>query len=102
MPEPLPFFPDETTPPSTNQERANAFLEQYPEVYELFKFYALELLRAGRSRYSARTIVERVRWHQATSSQAEGGYKGQQQSHRLVCAALGAGRFEVQGLLRSA
>ena len=71
----LPFFPEEVVPPSTNRERADAFLEKYPEVYELFKFYALELLRAGRTRYSARTIVERVRWHQAIESRDAGGYK---------------------------
>lgn len=39
-----------------------------PHVYELFKDYAFELLKAGRARYSARTVVERVRWHMDTQT----------------------------------
>jgi hypothetical protein len=34
-----------------------------PHVYELFKRYALQAALAGRHRFSARTITERIRWH---------------------------------------
>lgn len=70
-----------TPPPPVEQneqtklEKFERFINQYPEVYELFKFYALDLYRAGRRAYSARTIVERVRWQQAVNSQDDEGYK---------------------------
>ena len=55
-------------------ERFTEFDKANPEVYGLFKFFANELLSAGRRRYSARTIIERIRWHQATSS-SDGEFK---------------------------
>lgn len=47
--------------------RFKDFDTTHPEIYGLFKFFANELLAAGRSRYSARTIIERIRWHHATA-----------------------------------
>ena len=67
--------PAPPAPPPTKREAFEGFVSKYPEVYELFKFYALELLRAGRTRYSARTIIERVRWQQAVNSVDDEGYK---------------------------
>lgn len=61
--------------PETKAQKFERFISRYPEVYELFKFYALELYRAGRRQYSARTIVERVRWQQAVNSVDDDGYK---------------------------
>lgn len=40
---------------------------EHPEVYVLFKRFAGELRAASRERYSARTIVERIRWHYAVN-----------------------------------
>ena len=34
-----------------------------PKVYELFKKFTLEAIRAGHKRYSAHAIVQRIRWH---------------------------------------
>lgn len=36
-----------------------------PHVWELFQRYTFDLIRAGRTRYSARTVVERIRWDAA-------------------------------------
>lgn len=32
-------------------------------IYKAFKVYAFEMAMTGRKRYSARTIVERIRWN---------------------------------------
>lgn len=69
------FSPPPPAPEETKLEKFERFITQYPEVYELFKFYSLDLYRAGRRAYSARTIVERVRWQQAINSQDDEGYK---------------------------
>jgi hypothetical protein len=57
-----------TLPPVDWAANFKEFDKTNPEIYGLFRFFALELLAAGRTRYSARTIIERIRWHQATSS----------------------------------
>lgn len=49
------------------QERFERFHAEHPEVYELFVRFASELRRAGRERYGAKSIAERIRWHYATS-----------------------------------
>ncbi len=50
------------------QECFERFDAAHPDVYVLFRRFALQLLRAGRRRYSADAILHRVRWHYATSS----------------------------------
>ena len=40
-----------------------AFHEKNPRVYEWFVRFANEALDAGRPRYSARTILHRLRWY---------------------------------------
>lgn len=55
-------------------ERFADFHKAHPEVYGLFKFFAIELLGAGRNRGGARAIVERIRWHHATNS-SDGEFK---------------------------
>lgn len=49
--------------PLTIGERFAVFHERHPDVYRLFKQFALELLQAGRTRYSADAILHRVRWN---------------------------------------
>lgn len=48
--------------PASVRERFTRFHEQNPEVYDLFKQAALKMRETGRQRYSARTIVEVIRW----------------------------------------
>jgi hypothetical protein len=39
------------------------FHRDNPNVYDLFEELALEMLNTGRKRYSARAIIETMRWH---------------------------------------
>lgn len=39
------------------------FHEENPHVFELFKAFCADLRNAGRKRYGAKAIVERIRWH---------------------------------------
>lgn len=59
----------------TIQERFDEFLRKHPDVYALFKRFAFELLRAGRTHYGSKGIAERIRWHYATSSGGGGDFK---------------------------
>lgn len=34
-----------------------------PKIYGLFRKFALEAMDAGYKKYSARTIIHRIRWH---------------------------------------
>lgn len=49
-------------------DRFARWIGHYPDVLDLFVQFARELIRSGRSRYSAKAIVERIRWHYATSA----------------------------------
>jgi hypothetical protein len=55
----------------TIQERFDRFDAAHADVYALFKQFATQLLAAGRERYSADAILQRVRWHYATSGVEE-------------------------------
>lgn len=46
-----------------NFDRWLEFHKQNPQVWKLFERFALQAVRSGRLNYSARTIMERVRWH---------------------------------------
>jgi hypothetical protein len=59
----------------TIQERFEAFDQSHPEVYRLFKRFAFELLQAGRKRYGAKSLIERIRWHMATTADPEEDWK---------------------------
>lgn len=48
-----------------SQDEVRAFLEYHrerPFIYKEFKRFAYEMLFQGRERYSAKTIMERIRW----------------------------------------
>lgn len=47
----------------TLEEQFLAFHKANPHVYRLFCEYAEKAIRAGRTRYSARTIWHVMRWH---------------------------------------
>lgn len=49
----------------TIAERFEQFHSRNPVVYRLFKDYAWVVKRAGRSRFSADAIVQRIRWFMA-------------------------------------
>lgn len=60
----MPF--DDLFRPSRAEQIFDRFVEfhrQNPEVWRLFERFALQAAAAGRSRYGAAAIVERVRWH---------------------------------------
>jgi hypothetical protein len=48
--------------PVTLKDQFREFDQKFPVVYEKFRSFAVSLLEQGRTRYSARTILERVRW----------------------------------------
>lgn len=39
------------------------FHEQNPHVWKLFEGFTFEAINVGRPRYSAKAVVERIRWH---------------------------------------
>jgi hypothetical protein len=41
------------------------FHHAHPEVWTYFERFTLELIRAGRTRYGAKGVMERVRWETA-------------------------------------
>lgn len=45
--------------------------KQNPEVYELFKRYTFQLIRAGHNHYSAKGVFERIRWHSDVETAGE-------------------------------
>lgn len=44
-------------------DRFNEWHRRNPHIYEQFKRLAYKMRATGRERYSARTIVEAMRWH---------------------------------------
>ena len=44
------------------REAFNIFDRENPEVYTLFKSFCFEVLNRGKQKYSARAIMERLRW----------------------------------------
>lgn len=50
----------------------NRLMAQHPEVYDGFKRLAYQLLRAGRTHYGAKCIVEVLRFETALSAKASG------------------------------
>lgn len=52
----------------TIQEQFERFHEKHPDVYDLFKRFAWQLRMAGRPRFGAKAIYERIRWERMTSS----------------------------------
>ena len=49
--------------------------EDNPEIFELFKQYAHAARDAGMSRYSARAIFHRIRWHIDIETHSNDGFK---------------------------
>ena len=55
------------------KDQCKMFHVEHPEVWGLFVRCTFEMIRVGRSHYSARTVWERIRWEtdQAQTSDAE-------------------------------
>jgi hypothetical protein len=46
-----------------------------PDIYRLFVKYTKEALGANYDKYSARTIIHRIRWHVLIDTRSEDGFK---------------------------
>jgi hypothetical protein len=46
-----------------------------PDIWRLFLRFTFQLLQAGRARYSARTILHRIRWETMVREQGNAGFK---------------------------
>ena len=61
------FF-DYGPPELSSKEKFDAFHAENPHIYEKFVYYTMQAIGVGRTRYSARTIIERIRWHTTVES----------------------------------
>lgn len=59
----------------TIDERFETFNRQHPDVYELFRCCAKQLLVRGVKHYGAKAIVEHIRYEKMTSSQGRPEFK---------------------------
>lgn len=57
------------------QEKFDQYDRENPEFYELFKTFTLQMIRAGRAHYSARTIIHQIRWHTDLHAKSDDGFK---------------------------
>lgn len=51
------------------------YVRENPKVWEAFKHFTLEAARAGRTHFSARTVIERVRWDTMLKENGCGEFK---------------------------
>ena len=58
-----------------NQRDFEAFHADNPHVYQLFERFALEAVHAGRKRFSARTVLHRIRWYTSVETRDPQGFK---------------------------
>ncbi len=56
----------------TVEDKFNAFHAANPHVYELFKKFTYQLVKAGHRRLSSKLIVERIRWETAVTTTGAG------------------------------
>ena len=55
----------------TAEDRFQAFHTKNPHVYDLFKQFTFQAINAGRGRFGARVIWERMRWYTRVETQEE-------------------------------
>lgn len=60
---------------SPQQEAFERFHVANPQVYQLFRRFTLEAVNAGRKRFSARTVLHRIRWYTAVETADPSGFK---------------------------
>jgi hypothetical protein len=51
------------------------FHKEFPQVYLLFKKFALLLIEAGNKKLGSKMIIERIRWEYKTGSKDTEGFK---------------------------
>lgn len=73
--DPAPVGPRRCNDPKSMQERFEAFHEANPEVYRAFKVKALRLIHAGVRRYSAKAIVEVIRYDRVIKAHDPDGFR---------------------------
>ena len=56
-------------------ERFAQFHEKHPEVFVLFRQFAVQRLSEGFTHYSADALLHRVRWETDANAEREGGFK---------------------------
>lgn len=64
--------------PRAGDPRLQAFLkfhERNPQIYRLFCRFTNEALAAGRPRFSARTVIHRIRWYTMVETKDPAGFK---------------------------
>ena len=61
--------------PKTIQEKFEEYDRNHPEVWDLFVEFALSARRRGRERYSARAIMQRIRWEREVEQEAAEPFK---------------------------
>jgi hypothetical protein len=62
-------------PARSSHERFAQFHQENPHVYQLFKRFAFEAIGARRGRFSARTILHRIRWYTSVETNDPDGFK---------------------------
>lgn len=60
----LPLFGDEIAP---EESRFRRYHKENPAVYELFVRFTRQAISAGRKRFSATAIIQRIRWETAVT-----------------------------------
>lgn len=56
-------------------EQFEEFHAAHPDVWQLFRRFATQIRDQGSNTYGAKSIMERIRWHYATSSQGTETFK---------------------------
>ena len=56
-------------------ENFKKFHQDNPRIFELFHLYATQTKEAGHKRYSAKTIIERIRWHVNVETRTDDEFK---------------------------
>lgn len=55
----------------TIEQRFQQFDAAHPQVWDVFKKFTFQLIRAGRSRYSADAVLHRIRWRTAVKTKGD-------------------------------
>ena len=72
-----------------------------PHVWELFKKFATEAKASGRSHYSARTILHRLRWHVSIETKGDEEFKINDHHSPFYARKLAAEDVKFKGFFRN-
>ncbi len=71
----MPLFDQLAKRESRIQAAFEAYHAEHPEVFELFRKFALEAKQSGREAFGAKAIFERIRWHYMVNNKAGEEFK---------------------------